>query len=92
MTRQGWLWCAWLPPWRAWRGVERIGASLLAVYSPASRVRFQEGKPLPAKQNILLRIDWEGAMDDLIFAAQMSPQDMGIGGAEKALKMSKRKD
>ncbi|TYG54331.1 hypothetical protein ES288_D09G180500v1 [Gossypium darwinii] len=44
----------------------------------------------------LLTEDWEGAVDDLKSAAQKSPQDMNIREAlmraEKALKMSKRKD
>ncbi|OWM69728.1 hypothetical protein CDL15_Pgr025577 [Punica granatum] len=44
----------------------------------------------------LLTEDWEGAVADLKSAAQQSPQDMGIREAlmraEKALKMSKRKD
>ncbi|XP_010037954.2 dnaJ protein P58IPK homolog isoform X1 [Eucalyptus grandis] len=44
----------------------------------------------------LLTEDWEGAVDDLKSAAQKSPQDMAIREAlmraEKALKMSKRKD
>ncbi|KAL5546184.1 hypothetical protein UlMin_005871 [Ulmus minor] len=44
----------------------------------------------------LLIEDWEGAVEDLKSAAQQSPQDMNIREAlmraEKALKMSKRKD
>ncbi|KAK1561979.1 hypothetical protein Q3G72_004233 [Acer saccharum] len=44
----------------------------------------------------LLTEDWEGAVADLKAAAQKSPQDMNIREAlmraEKALKMSKRKD
>ncbi|CAM8969355.1 unnamed protein product [Rhodiola kirilowii] len=44
----------------------------------------------------LLIEDWEGAVEDLKTAAQSSPQDMHIREvlmkAEKALKMSKRKD
>lgn len=44
----------------------------------------------------LLTEDWEGAVQDLKEAAQKSPQDMNIREslmkAEKALKMSKRKD
>ncbi|KAL5740761.1 hypothetical protein ACOSP7_029642 [Xanthoceras sorbifolium] len=44
----------------------------------------------------LLTEDWEGAVADLKSAAQQSPQDMNIREAlmraEKALKMSKRKD
>ncbi|KAF8006155.1 hypothetical protein BT93_K0460 [Corymbia citriodora subsp. variegata] len=44
----------------------------------------------------LLTEDWEGAVDDLKSAAQKSPQDMAVREAlmraEKALKMSKRKD
>ncbi|EXC16235.1 DnaJ homolog subfamily C member 3 homolog [Morus notabilis] len=44
----------------------------------------------------LLTEDWEGAVEDLKSAAQKSPQDMnireGLMRAEKALKMSKRKD
>ncbi|XP_058098692.1 dnaJ protein P58IPK homolog isoform X2 [Magnolia sinica] len=44
----------------------------------------------------LLIEDWEGAVDDLKTAAQMSPQDMNIREAlmraEKSLKLSKRKD
>ncbi|KAF5203345.1 Dnaj protein p58ipk-like protein [Thalictrum thalictroides] len=44
----------------------------------------------------LLTEDWEGAVEDLKAAAQKSPQDMSIREAlmkaEKALKMSKRKD
>ncbi|KAF3442851.1 hypothetical protein FNV43_RR16769 [Rhamnella rubrinervis] len=44
----------------------------------------------------LLTEDWEGAVEDLKAAAQESPQDMHIREAllkaEKALKMSKRKD
>ncbi|XVE76199.1 hypothetical protein DITRI_Ditri12bG0154100 [Diplodiscus trichospermus] len=44
----------------------------------------------------LLTEDWEGAVEDLKSAAQKSPQDMNIREAlmraEKALKMSKRKD
>ncbi|XP_023893529.1 dnaJ protein P58IPK homolog [Quercus suber] len=44
----------------------------------------------------LLTEDWEGAVEDLKTAAQQSPQDMEIREslmrAEKALKMSKRKD
>ncbi|EOY07800.1 Mamallian P58IPK isoform 1 [Theobroma cacao] len=44
----------------------------------------------------LLTEDWEGAVEDLKSAAQRSPQDMNIREAlmraEKALKMSKRKD
>lgn len=44
----------------------------------------------------LLTEDWEGAVEDLKAAAQKSPQDMGIREAlmraEKALKLSKRKD
>ncbi|KAI4349166.1 hypothetical protein L6164_009796 [Bauhinia variegata] len=44
----------------------------------------------------LLTEDWEGAVEDLKAAAQNSPQDMNIREAlmkaEKALKMSKRKD
>uniref|UniRef100_A0A2N9F1H1 J domain-containing protein n=1 Tax=Fagus sylvatica TaxID=28930 RepID=A0A2N9F1H1_FAGSY len=44
----------------------------------------------------LLTEDWEGAVEDLKTAAQNSPQDMNIREtlmrAEKALKMSKRKD
>ncbi|XP_072996450.1 dnaJ protein P58IPK homolog B isoform X1 [Typha latifolia] len=44
----------------------------------------------------LLVEDWEGAVGDLKEAAQKSPQDMGIREAlmraEKALKISKRKD
>ncbi|KDO44238.1 hypothetical protein CISIN_1g043837mg [Citrus sinensis] len=44
----------------------------------------------------LLTEDWEGAVEDLKSAAQQSPQDMNIREAlmraEKALKMSKRKD
>ncbi|XP_030926799.1 dnaJ protein P58IPK homolog [Quercus lobata] len=44
----------------------------------------------------LLTEDWEGAVEDLKAAAQQSPQDMEIREslmrAEKALKMSKRKD
>ncbi|CAN1274788.1 DnaJ protein P58IPK homolog [Linum perenne] len=44
----------------------------------------------------LLLEDWEGAVEDLKSAAQQSPQDMDIREAlmraEKALKMSKRKD
>ncbi|KAI4341932.1 hypothetical protein MLD38_026601 [Melastoma candidum] len=44
----------------------------------------------------LLVEDWEGAVEDLKAAAQQSPQDMSIREsymkAEKALKMSKRKD
>lgn len=44
----------------------------------------------------LLTEDWEGAVEDLKAAAQKSPQDMNIREvlmkAEKALKMSKRKD
>ncbi|XP_068644163.1 dnaJ protein P58IPK homolog B-like [Aristolochia californica] len=44
----------------------------------------------------LLTEDWEGAVEDLKQAAQKSPQDMSIREsllkAEKALKMSKRKD
>ncbi|KAJ4704874.1 DnaJ protein like [Melia azedarach] len=44
----------------------------------------------------LLTEDWEGAVNDLKSAAQKSPQDMNIREAlmraEKALKMSKRKD
>ncbi|KAH7513221.1 hypothetical protein FEM48_Zijuj12G0173600 [Ziziphus jujuba var. spinosa] len=44
----------------------------------------------------LLTEDWEGAVEDLKVAAQESPQDMHIREAllraEKALKMSKRKD
>ncbi|XP_022963264.1 dnaJ protein P58IPK homolog [Cucurbita moschata] len=44
----------------------------------------------------LLTEDWEGAVEDLKTAAQSSPQDMNIRQslmrAEKALKMSKRKD
>uniref|UniRef100_A0A7N0VCQ3 J domain-containing protein n=1 Tax=Kalanchoe fedtschenkoi TaxID=63787 RepID=A0A7N0VCQ3_KALFE len=44
----------------------------------------------------LLLEDWEGAVEDLKTAAQSSPQDMHIREvlmrAEKALKMSKRKD
>ncbi|KAF7804469.1 dnaJ protein P58IPK-like protein [Senna tora] len=44
----------------------------------------------------LLIEDWEGAVQDLKSAAQKSPQDMNIREAlmraEKALKMSKRKD
>lgn len=44
----------------------------------------------------LLTEDWEGAVEDLKSAAQKSPQDMSIREslmkAEKALKMSKRKD
>lgn len=44
----------------------------------------------------LLTEDWEGAVEDLKSAAQQSPQDINIREAlmraEKALKMSKRKD
>ncbi|KAL5059973.1 hypothetical protein RYX36_031577 [Vicia faba] len=44
----------------------------------------------------LLTEDWEGAVEDLKSAAQKSPQDMNIREAlmraEKALKISKRKD
>ncbi|KAK4778419.1 hypothetical protein SAY87_018606 [Trapa incisa] len=44
----------------------------------------------------LLTEDWEGAVEDLKLAAQKSPQDMEIREtlmkAEKALKMSRRKD
>ncbi|XP_039068081.1 dnaJ protein P58IPK homolog [Hibiscus syriacus] len=44
----------------------------------------------------LLTEDWDGAVEDLKSAAQKSPQDMNIrealARAEKALKMSKRKD
>lgn len=44
----------------------------------------------------LLTEDWEGAVEDLKAAAQKSPQDMSIREAlmraEKALKLSKRKD
>ncbi|BBH06008.1 homolog of mamallian P58IPK [Prunus dulcis] len=44
----------------------------------------------------LLTEDWEGAVEDLKSAAQRSPQDMNVREAlmkaEKALKMSKRKD
>ncbi|CAJ1893961.1 unnamed protein product [Sphenostylis stenocarpa] len=44
----------------------------------------------------LLTEDWEGAVDDMRSAAQKSPQDMSIREAvmraEKALKISKRKD
>ncbi|KAF6167937.1 hypothetical protein GIB67_027715 [Kingdonia uniflora] len=44
----------------------------------------------------LLIEDWEGAVEDLKEAAQKSPQDMSVREtlmkAEKALKMSKRKD
>ncbi|KAL5155366.1 DnaJ protein P58IPK [Glycine soja] len=44
----------------------------------------------------LLTEDWEGAVEDLRSAAQKSPQDMNIREAvmraEKALKISKRKD
>ncbi|TQE13153.1 hypothetical protein C1H46_001237 [Malus baccata] len=44
----------------------------------------------------LLTEDWDGAVEDLKSAAQQSPQDMNIREAlmraEKALKMSKRKD
>ncbi|XP_059462169.1 dnaJ protein P58IPK homolog [Corylus avellana] len=44
----------------------------------------------------LLTEDWEGAVEDLKSAAQKSPQDMNIREAlmraEKALKMSQRKD
>lgn len=44
----------------------------------------------------LLTEDWEGAVEDLKSAAQRSPQDINIREAlmraEKALKMSKRKD
>lgn len=44
----------------------------------------------------LLTEDWEGAVEDLKSAAQRSPQDMNIREAlmraEKALKMSQRKD
>ncbi|KAK8553788.1 hypothetical protein V6N12_030771 [Hibiscus sabdariffa] len=44
----------------------------------------------------LLTEDWEGAVEDLKSAVQKSPQDMNIREAltraEKALKMSKRKD
>ncbi|CAK8543836.1 unnamed protein product [Lathyrus sativus] len=44
----------------------------------------------------LLTEDWEGAVEDLKAAAQKSPQDMNIREvlmrAEKALKISKRKD
>ncbi|KAG8504140.1 hypothetical protein CXB51_002486 [Gossypium anomalum] len=44
----------------------------------------------------LLTEDWEGAVEDLKSAAEKSPQDMNIREAlmraEKALKMSKRKD
>ncbi|XP_016733782.1 dnaJ protein P58IPK homolog isoform X2 [Gossypium hirsutum] len=44
----------------------------------------------------LLTEDWEGAVEDLKSAAEKSPQDMNIRGAlmraEKALKLSKRKD
>ncbi|GKV05657.1 hypothetical protein SLEP1_g17643 [Rubroshorea leprosula] len=44
----------------------------------------------------LLTEDWEGAVEDLQAAAQKSPQDMSIREAlmraEKALKMSQRKD
>ncbi|KAL5985796.1 DnaJ protein P58IPK B [Asimina triloba] len=44
----------------------------------------------------LLVEDWQGAVDDLNSATQMSPQDMTIREAlmraEKALKLSKRKD
>ncbi|XP_047159879.1 dnaJ protein P58IPK homolog [Vigna umbellata] len=44
----------------------------------------------------LLIEDWEGAVDDMRSAAQKSPQDMNIREAvmraEKALKISKRKD
>ncbi|TYJ50777.1 hypothetical protein E1A91_A01G232800v1 [Gossypium mustelinum] len=44
----------------------------------------------------LLTEDWEGAVEDLKLAAEKSPQDMNIREAlmraEKALKLSKRKD
>lgn len=44
----------------------------------------------------LLTKDWEGAVEDLKAAAQKSPQDMSVREAlmraEKALKLSKRKD
>ncbi|OIW21555.1 hypothetical protein TanjilG_06248 [Lupinus angustifolius] len=77
----------------------RLGRGKDALSSCSEALKINEGLTEALVQRgeaKLLTEDWEGAVEDLKSAAQKSPQDMNIREtlmrAEKALKMSKRKD
>ncbi|CAL0310458.1 unnamed protein product [Lupinus luteus] len=77
----------------------RLGRGKDALSSCSEALKINEGLMEALVQRgeaKLLTEDWEGAVEDLKSAAQKSPQDMNIREAlmraEKALKMSKRKD